>query len=496
MKRYSSQFEKIIRRQYWGFIALLTACFVLWSLVFALWGRYHYPALLAASLAMAAFISIFAYLRHLRKQFFQPLGYILEELGQSSILKRNVGAELALDSPLLPVAAQINRSLDNTNHLVELIENINRDTSFDGILKYIYSTFSVFIPYTHIGIALLQEDGQTLEASYGISGGQLEGLPHRLLGITARLDETSMGNVLKKGEPRIINNLEGYAKKPLKKYNQILLDEGVRSSITLPLLLSGKPVGIIFFSSTVPGIYRQEHVTVLRILANSIAISLNKNIFIDQLLYSGVLALAKLAESRDEETGDHLERMKQYSKMIACLLFEDEVFPQEMNFDLMRSIERFSPMHDIGKVGVRDAVLQKPGKLQPQEYEEMKMHPVYGANVLRAAQAGVDSYQPRLFAIGIEIAESHHEWWDGSGYPYGLKGDRIPLSARVVAVADVLDALTSKRVYKEALTFEQSFDVLLQGSGSQFDPDIIRCLARHKQRVYHLYQHLSDHFSD
>lgn len=490
MKPYLSPLQKSVALHYQGVVALLAAGMASGYTTLALWGAYRDLGVLTAAFSFACFAAMLAGLRRLRKRFIQPAGRLLEELSDSPVLKKKVGAGLKAESPLLPVVGQINRSLENTDQLMHLMENVNSVNTFDGILQYIYETFSTFIPYSHIGIALLQEDGETLEATFGISGGALEGLVQRLVGLTARLGETSMGNILAKGEPRIIDDLERYTKRPASDYNQILLDAGVRASITLPLLLNRQPVGIIFFSSVVPGIYRQEHIAFLRILANSIAISLNKNLFIDRLHYSSVLALAKLAEARDEETGDHLERMKQYTRLIASLLMEEGIYPEQLNFRLVRSIERFSPMHDIGKVGVRDAVLRKPGKLTPEEFAEMKLHPIYGADVLRAAEAAVAEQQPDMFAIGIEIAESHHERWDGSGYPYGLAGEQIPLSARVVAVADVFDALTSTRVYKEAFSFEESFKTLLEGSGSHFDPVIIDCLARHKDRLEELFYRL------
>ena len=492
MKEYDTQFESIVFPQYQGILVLFVVCLCLSGVTLALWGQHRVAGAVTALLALAAFVGALLGLRRLRKHYIHPAGQILEELSDSSVLHKHVGDSLHLDSPLLGVAARINQSLDNTGHLVQLIENVNSHDTFDSLLRYIYTTYSPFIPYSHIGIALLQEDGKTIEASYGISGGPLEGLARKLVGLTAQLENTSMGPILHQGEPRIISNLEQYTKNPNSNYNRILLEAGVKSSITLPLRIEGRPVGIIFFSSAVAGIYRQEHLTTLQILANSIATSLNKNIFIDRLLYSSVLGLAKLAESRDGDTGDHLGRMKQYSRLIAQLLMEDEVYP-EATYELVRGVERFSPMHDIGKVGVPDHVLKKPGKLTAEEFEEMKLHPIYGADVLRAAQAGVAAHHPRLFATGIEIAESHHERWDGSGYPYGLQGDQIPLSARVVAVADVFDALTSKRVYKEAYSFEEAFNMLLEGGGSHFDPAIIDCLAKHKDQFHSLYVSLNRH---
>jgi len=302
------------------------------------------------------------------------------------------------------------------------------------------------------------------------------------------INATSLGNLVISGRARIINDLEEYtSKKPLADYNAIILKAGVRASITLPLKLADEPVGMIFFSSTRKNEYTEEHTRFLKMLVNSLAVSFHQNIFISDLLYSSILALAKLAEARDEDTGEHLERMKEYSRAIAEFLYEDGIYREELTNDYIEKIGRFSPLHDIGKVGIRDGILLKPGKLTPEEFEEMKKHTVYGAEVLRAAERNLRSRGKEMFRLGIEIAEGHQEKWDGTGYPYGRKGTEIPLSARIVAVADVFDALTSKRPYKEAFPFEKAFDMILEDAGSHFDPNITSAFAKRKDKIFEIY---------
>ncbi|MDD2493692.1 MAG: HD domain-containing protein [Tissierellia bacterium] len=150
-------------------------------------------------------------------------------------------------------------------------------------------------------------------------------------------------------------------------------------------------------------------------------------------------------------------------------------------------IERFSQMHDIGKVGVRDGILLKPGPLTVKEFAEMKQHTIYGADVLKTAEGNIAKRNQGMFKMGIEIAEGHHEKWDGTGYPYQKSGTDIPLSARIVAVADVFDALTSKRPYKEAFDFDKSFDIIVKGSGKNFDPNIVDSVINHKNELFELY---------
>lgn len=386
-----------------------------------------------------------------------------------------------------PVLDEINLGFNKLDKLINLIENMNQNVSFEGILNYIYSTFSEFIPYNHIGIALLKDEGKVLEASYGISDAHLEELPKKLVGIRAKVSETSLENIVKYCTPRIINDLEAYTTNKDTDYNKILLQAGIKSSITLPLKVYDKPIGIIFFSNTKKSIYNENHIEFLVTLSNSIAISLNKNIFIDEMLYSTLLALTKMAEARDEETAEHLDRMTAYSVKITEFLLRDNLYCDQLTVPFLKGIERFSPMHDIGKVGVKDGILLKPGKLTSEEFDEMKKHVTYGADVLRTAESNIAKQKYSMFKMGIEIVEGHHEWWDGSGYPYNKKGYEIPLSARIVAVADVFDALTSKRPYKKPYEFEESINQIIEGSGSHFDPRIVDSLSRHRDELYELY---------
>lgn len=439
-------------------------------------------------LFVTALGSLLILILQLYKYIVFPLNEIYSGFSNIGFFKNKIKISLPQKNELEPVIKEIDMAFAKLNKLIELINNMNQDTSFDGILKYIYNTFTEFIPYSHIGIALLKDDGETIEASYGISDPSISDLPKKLHGIKAKLSETSLSNVVRKGTPRVINDLESYTKHRNAEYNKILIEAGIKSSITLPLSLNNKPIGIIFFSSKTKNIYKEQHIDFLATLSSSIAISLNKNIFIDELLYSTILALAKLAESRDEDTGEHMERMKKYSVKITEFLLEDNVYDDKISVGFINEIEKFSPMHDIGKVGIRDGILLKPGKLTKEEFDEMKKHPIFGAEVLKTAEEHMRRRDANIFGMGIEIAEGHHEKWDGTGYPYGKAGESIPLSARIVAVADVFDALTSKRPYKKAFSFEESFNILMEEKGKNFDPNIIDSFARHKDEIFELYQ--------
>ncbi|MXR67266.1 HD domain-containing protein [Shewanella sp. JBTF-M18] len=201
-----------------------------------------------------------------------------------------------------------------------------------------------------------------------------------------------------------------------------------------------------------------------------------------------VMGLAKLAEYRDNETGAHLIRMQHYAKMLATQRQTDTDAPTELTDDFIQEITLSSILHDIGKVGIADAILLKPGRLTQEEFEQIKAHPVIGAQVL----ASLLSYAPECpyIKMGRDIAGGHHEWWDGSGYPAGLKGEAIPLSARIVALVDVYDALTSPRCYKRPFSHQEALEIIERDKGTHFDPKLVESFITINHR-FELLSHAS-----
>ncbi len=186
---------------------------------------------------------------------------------------------------------------------------------------------------------------------------------------------------------------------------------------------------------------------------------------------AAILAISSLAETRDNETGAHILRTQEYVKVLGQYLQSQPKFASVLTDEVLELMYKSAPLHDIGKVGIPDAILLKPGKLTDEEFDIMKHHPVIGRKALEKAEEQTGAL-PFLF-YAKEISESHHEKWDGSGYPHGLKGDAIPLSGRLMALADVYDALTTQRVYKPAFNHDKAKNIILDGKGSHFDPDII-----------------------
>jgi len=196
-----------------------------------------------------------------------------------------------------------------------------------------------------------------------------------------------------------------------------------------------------------------------------------------------VQSLLSLTEVRDANTGRHSRRIQQYSRLLAEELSKHPSFRDYLTKERIDLLSSLAPLHDIGKVGVPDHLLNKPGVLTPDEYEEMKKHPVYGLDVINNAQRDVGVRDDEILLMAKDIVYTHHEWWDGTGYPRGLAGTAIPVAGRVVAVADVYDAMTARRLYREPVTHEEAVQLIGAGRATHFDPDVVDAFLRVAPRL-------------
>ena len=205
-------------------------------------------------------------------------------------------------------------------------------------------------------------------------------------------------------------------------------------------------------------------------------------------------ALVKSAEARDDDTGAHIERTSEYCRLIAEKAFEAGAYRDIIGPGYAENLAKASPLHDIGKVGIPDAILLKPGRLTSEEFEVMKTHVTIGYETL----ASVEKSHPgnAFLKLGMEIAKDHHQKWDGSGYIGGLSGEDIPLPARIMALSDVYDALRSKRVYKEGFSHQKSIDIITQGRGSHFDPVLVDIFLQHHPLFQEVFDRLINAGSD
>ncbi|MFZ3127785.1 MAG: two-component system response regulator [Rhodoferax sp.] len=185
-----------------------------------------------------------------------------------------------------------------------------------------------------------------------------------------------------------------------------------------------------------------------------------------------IQAMASLAETRDSDTGNHIRRTQHYMQALAEQLRDHPRFSAFLTERTITMLFKSAPLHDIGKVGIPDRILLKPGRFEPEEFEIMKTHTTLGRNAIEYAERSLGT-DVEFLRMAKEIALSHHEKWDGTGYPQGLSGDAIPISARLMALADVYDALISRRVYKEGMPHEKAVDIIRSGRASHFDPDVV-----------------------
>jgi putative two-component system response regulator len=212
---------------------------------------------------------------------------------------------------------------------------------------------------------------------------------------------------------------------------------------------------------------------------------------LDRMQDAVVFALASLAETRDPETGNHILRTQHYVKLLAEHLATTPKYSKQLTPKLIDTFFKAAPLHDIGKVGIEDSILLKPGKLTTEEFEIMKSHAELGRLALQKAEQLSGAHND-LIDVAKDIAYGHHEKWDGSGYPNGYSGDDIPISARLMAVADVYDALICKRVYKDPMSHEKAKAIILEGNGHHFDPEVVEAFLAQEE----LFIKIASEFSD
>ena len=208
-----------------------------------------------------------------------------------------------------------------------------------------------------------------------------------------------------------------------------------------------------------------------------------------------ILAMASLAETRDSDTGNHIRRTQFYVKALAEHLSTHPKFAAQLTEGYVQMLFKSAPLHDIGKVGIPDRILLKPGRFEPYEFELMKTHTTLGRDAIEHAEKQL-GMNVDFLSMAKEIALSHQEKWDGSGYPQGLAGEAIPLSARLMAVADVYDALISRRVYKEGMSHEKAVTIIQEGRGTHFDPDIADAFVALQQEFRDIATRFADSDAD
>ncbi len=354
------------------------------------------------------------------------------------------------------------------------------------VVERLSSTIKRFMPCERVALAFITSNSmvtaETMHADYPDI--------HLAPGYSERLDATSLKRVMETGSPRIVNDLPAYATgRVVSNATKLLVQEGVRASITAPLIFRDKCVGFLFVCTRGPIDYEESDARELYRIASAIGHTLYMEYLFQETISESAQAFVSLVSEKDNETSLHLKRMAHYSYLIAR---EYNLSVSRLDPAVMREILWFSPLHDIGKIGIPDSILHKPGPLSAQERNEMKDHVTIGERVIGSMDHRLSDILSRsILKTAIDIISGHHEKFDGSGYPRGTAGLEIPIAGRIVAAADVFDALTSKRPYKEAWSVDRALRIMKEEMTGHFDPDVLASLERARvdiEKVYDQYK--------
>ena len=303
-------------------------------------------------------------------------------------------------------------------------------------------------------------------------------------------DSVALNEILEKGRPRVVNDLKIYAGGE-NEHTKRIQTVGYRSSYTMPMYLNGTFFGFVFFNSYRTNPFNQEVLHYLDVYGHLISLLIINEVGSIHTLLAALKTAREVTHHRDVETGAHLDRMSRYARLIARQLAEKYNF----NDEYIENVFLFAPLHDIGKIGIPDRILLKPGKLDEEEFTIMQGHVEKGRQIIdeMLENFGLDGFHH--VDILRNIAQYHHEALDGSGYPLGLQGEEIPIEARIIAVADIFDALTSWRPYKEPWTNDESFEALRLLAGKKLDRECVEALIANRNQVEEIQTRFKeDHF--
>lgn len=293
-------------------------------------------------------------------------------------------------------------------------------------------------------------------------------------------DAGSLRRVLRDRRIRVVNDLDVFAK-GTHLHTRAIRAGGFRSGAAFPIVVGGRVTGFVFFNARRRNAFAPSDIPLLEVFAHLAADVAMSGVRSAGSLLTGLRSAAGMVHARDPETGDHLERMARYSRLIAQELARSG--RRGLDDERIEYITDFAPLHDVGKIAIPDRILLKPGPLTDAERGVMKTHTTKGRLIVDSLLRRFGSASRAQAKALRQIAEHHHEVIDGSGYPHGIRGRRIPLEARIAAVADVFDALTSARPYKDAWTVDEGFAALRKLAPARLDPDCVDALVRNRRAV-------------
>jgi len=338
-------------------------------------------------------------------------------------------------------------------------------------------------PLSRIAVALYDTTTDVLKTFIHSSDGDSP-LDHS---VAKMADLPSLQQLAWTGARRIINDMSAVASAG-QPHAERLVASGYLSSYTVPITHKGTFYGFLFLNAFEKDFFTPQVVHQLRPYAELIGMIIMRELDTVRMMHAAVKVLREVSSARDEETASHLARMARYARLIASKLAAKRDFSDEF----VEFLFQFCPLHDVGKVAVPDSILLKPGKLDPDEMVAMRTHVTRGVEIIDLMMRDFGLQAMPHFDMLRNVVAFHHEAMDGSGYPYGRTGDEIPLEARIAAVADVFDALTSRRPYKHAWTNEAALDLLGREAGVKFDPECVQVMLENLDAIEDIQRHFSE----
>ena len=390
--------------------------------------------------------------------------------------------------------------INEVQQLYEAISKLSNDISYnrkisnsafygnlDQIMSDLFENFKNRMPCDRVALAFIDSDDNCIAETAVTSFNN----PHLEPGFRENMSKTSLVEVRASSNPRIINDLEEHANsRRVSAATHLILKEGLRSSITIPMIFEEKCLGFFFVSSRKKNAYDENTMQYVSRVINLMKQKFYTEYLLQEVISETANAFVGLMEEKDNETSAHILRMSQYS-YITARAYHEEISPLKPRF--MREILWFAPLHDIGKVGTPDAILLKEGPLAKTEMDTMKRHVETGLVVIKNMNEKLGKIvSSSLMKTAIDIISGHHEKFNGKGYPEGLSGDSIPLAGRIIAVADVFDALTSKRPYKDAFSIEEALRIMENDMVESFDPDVLKAFKSGLPEIRKVYDALKE----
>lgn len=359
----------------------------------------------------------------------------------------------------------------------DTLENLNKHISLRDKLMAAHDSICQQFPFI-VRVAVTLYDAQTKMLKTYLHSGD----DKRLENYQELIDNApSLKALLEKGSPRVINNMLTFSEGE-PEHTQRIARHGYKASYTLPMFNEGVFFGFIFFNSSEKDVFTEVSLRQLDIYGHMISLMVINELSSIKTLTAAVKTTSQITHCRDPETGSHLDRMSRYSRLIASSIAEK----YNLDDEYIEHVFMFSPLHDIGKISIPDEVLLKPGLLSEEEIVVMKTHARKGREMIDDLVGNFGLQNIKHIDILRNIAEYHHEAVNGSGYPEGKIQDDIPLEARIVAVADVFDALTSRRPYKQAWKNKQAIEVLKDLAGEKLDADCVNALVDNLDEIEHI----------